>query len=218
MSGSATIGLFVTSHNIGQYSSVAFDNVQVTVPATNPVPSPWADTDVGSPAIAGSASYGNNVFSVNGAGADIWGTNDQFNYVYQPVTGDGNGTLIARVSSQTNTSSNAKAGIIFKQSTTAGDPYILIAVAPGGGIKVQYNFNGSIGGGTFTFPNVWMKLTRVGSKFSAYVSSDGVNWTLIIAKTLTMNTNITAGLFVCSHNASAIGTATFENVSFIPGP
>jgi glucose/arabinose dehydrogenase/regulation of enolase protein 1 (concanavalin A-like superfamily) len=218
MSGSATIGLFVTSHNIGQYSSVAFDHVQVKGTVNNPVPPPWADTDVGSAAIAGSASYNSGVFTVNGAGTDIWGTYDQFHYVYQPVTGDGNGTLIARVSSQTNTSSNAKAGIIFKQSTTAGDPYILIAVAPGGGIKVQYNFNGSIGGGTFTFPNVWMKLTRVGSKFSAYVSSDGVNWTLIVAKTLTMNTNITAGLFVCSHNASAIGMATFDNVSFTPGP
>ncbi len=218
MTGSATIGLFVTSHNIGQYSSVAFDNVQVTIPANNPVPPPWNDTDVGSPAISGSASYNNGVFTVNGAGADIWGTSDQFNYVNQPVTGDGNATLIARVTSQSNTSSNAKAGIIFKQSTTAGDPYILIAVAPGGGVKVQYNFNGSIGGGTYTFPNVWMKLTRVGSKFSAYVSSDGVTWTLVISKTLTMNTNITAGLFVCSHNAGTIGTATFDNVSFTPGP
>lgn len=218
MSGSATIGLFVTSHNIGQYSSAAFDNVQVTIPANNPLPSPWVDTDVGSPAIGGSASYANNVFTVNGAGTDIWGTNDQFNYAYQPVTGDGNGTLIARVTSQTNTSSNAKAGIMFKQSTTAGDSYILIAVAPGGGIKVQYNFNGSIGGGTYTFPNVWMKLTRVGNKFTAYMSSDGNTWTQILSKTLTMNTNITAGLFVCSHNASAIGTATFDNVSFTPGP
>jgi glucose/arabinose dehydrogenase/regulation of enolase protein 1 (concanavalin A-like superfamily) len=218
MTGSVTIGLFVTAHNIGQYSSVAFDNVQLTIPANNPVPPPWVDTDVGTPAIAGSASYANGVFTVNGAGADIWGTNDQFNYVNQPVAGDGNATLIARVTSQSNTSSNAKAGIIFKQSTTAGSPYILIAVAPGGGIKVQYNFNGSIGGGTFAFPNVWMKLTRVGSKFSAYVSSNGVNWTLVVAKTLTMNTNITAGLFVCSHNASAIGTATFDNVSYTAGP
>jgi glucose/arabinose dehydrogenase/regulation of enolase protein 1 (concanavalin A-like superfamily) len=218
MNGPATIGMFVTSHNIGQYSSAAFDNVQVTIPANNPLPSPWVDTDVGSPAIGGSASYTNNVFTVNGAGTDIWGTYDQFNYAYQPVTGDGNGTLIARVTSQTNTSSNAKAGIMFKQSTTAGDSYILIAVAPGGGIKVQYNFNGSIGGGTYTFPNVWMKLTRVGNTFTAYLSSDGNTWTLILSKTLTMNTNITAGLFVCSHNTSAIGTATFDNVSFTPGP
>jgi len=217
MNGSATIGLFVTSHNIGQYSSVAFDNVQVTVPASNPVPAPWLDTDVGSPAIGGSASYANGVFTVNGAGTDIYGTNDQFNYVYQPV--NGNGTLIARVTSQTNTSSNAKAGIMFKQSTTAGDPYILITITPGtGSFKIQYNFNGSIGGGTYTFPNAWMKLTRVANTFTAYVSGDGVTWTQIVSKTLTMNTNATAGLFECSHNATAIGTATFDNVSFTPGP
>jgi glucose/arabinose dehydrogenase/regulation of enolase protein 1 (concanavalin A-like superfamily) len=217
MTGPATIGLFVTSHNIGQYSSVAFDNVQVTVPASNPVPSPWADTDVGSPAIAGSASYTNGVFTVNGAGTDIYGTNDQFNYVYQPV--NGNGTLIARVTSQTNTSSNAKAGIMFKQSTTAGSPYILITITPGtSSFKVQYNFNGSIGGGTYTFPNAWMKLTRVGTTFTAYVSADGVTWTQVVSKSLNMSTIATAGLFECSHNASALGTATFDNVSFTPGP
>jgi hypothetical protein len=59
-----------------------------------------------------------------------------------------------------------------------------------------------------------MKLTRVGSLFTAYVSADGVTWTQVVSKTLTMNTNITAGLFECSHNASALGTATFDNVSF----
>ena len=215
MNANATIGLFVNSHNIGQSSTVAFDNVQVTTPSINPVPAPWLDTDVGSPAIGGSASYTNNTFTVKGAGTDIYGTNDQFNYTYQSVSG--NGTLIARVTSQANTSSNAKAGIMLKQSTTKGDPYILMAVAPGGGLKVQYNFNGSVGAGTYTFPNVWMKLTRVGNTFTAYVSADGVNWTQVLSKTLTINTSATAGLFVCSHNAAAVGMATFDNVSFTPG-
>ncbi len=217
MNSNATIGLFVTSHNIGQYSSAAFDNVQVTTqappPPPGPLPTPWVDTDVGSPAISGSASFANGVFTVNGAGADIYGTNDQFNYVNQPVGGDG--TLIARVTSQTNTSSNAKAGIMFKQSTTAGSPYILITITPGtSSFKVQYNFNGSTGGGTYTFPNAWMKLTRVGTLFTAYVSADGVTWTKVVSNTLNMSTNATAGLFECSHNASALGTATFDNVSF----
>jgi glucose/arabinose dehydrogenase/regulation of enolase protein 1 (concanavalin A-like superfamily) len=216
MTGAVTIGLFVTSHNIEQTSTVAFDNVQVTIPSNNPVPPPWNDTDVGSPAISGSASYTNGTFTVNGEGVDIWGTNDQFNYVYQNVSG--NGTLIARVTSQSNTSANAKAGIMFKQSTTAGSSYILIAVAPGGGVKVQYNFNGSSGGGTYTFPNVWMKLTRAGNKFTAYVSADGSNWTQVVSKTLTITTNATFGLFACSHNVKVLGTATFDNVSFTPGP
>jgi PKD repeat protein len=216
MNAKATVGLFVTSHDVGQYSTVAFDNVQVISASKSSVPPPWVDADVGSPAISGSAGYSAPVFTVTGAGADIWGTNDQFNYAYQPVSGDG--TLVARVASQTNTSANAKAGIMFKQSTTAGDAYILIAVAPGGGVKVQYNFNGSTGGATYAFPNVWMKLKRVANTFTASVSADGVTWTQVVSKNLTVTANATAGLFVCSHNANALGTATFDNVSFTPGP
>ena len=222
MSGPATIGLFVTGHNIGQVSSVAFDNVQVTQtvppPPPGPLPSPWTDTDVGSPALAGSASYDSGVFTVNGAGADIWGTSDQFNYVNQPLAGDGNGTMIARLTSQTNTSSNAKAGIMIKQSTTAGSNYLMISSSPAGVIKVQYNFNGSTGGGTYSFPNVWMKLVSLNGKITAYLSSDGVTWTSVTSKTLAITSPATVGLFECSHNASALGTATFDNVSFTSGP
>jgi len=231
MNASATVGLFVTSHDVGQYSTVAFDNVSVSTtappppppppPPPSPLPSPWLDTDIGSPALAGSASYasGTGVFTVNGAGADIYGTNDQFNYVYQNLSGTGNGTIIARVASQTNTSSNAKAGVIFKQSTTAGSPYVMIAVGPGGTVKVQSNFNSSTTvTGTYSFPNVWMKLTRAGSTFTASLSSDNVTWTQVLSKSVTLTTPGTVGIYECSHNASALGTATFDNVSFTPAP
>jgi outer membrane protein assembly factor BamB len=182
------------------------------------LPSPWADTDVGAPPLAGSASYSSGVFTVKGSGADIFGSSDQFNYVYQSTSG--NGTIIARVSSQSNTSSNAKAGIIWKASTTAGSPYILIAVAPSGLVKVQYNFSGSVTTSTYTFPNVWMKLVRSGNLFSAYLSPDGLTWTSVLAnKSLpTITTAATVGLFECSHSTTKLGTATFDNVSFTPGP
>jgi regulation of enolase protein 1 (concanavalin A-like superfamily) len=215
MTGPVTFGLFDTSHNIGQDSTAAFDNVSVTgvapPPPPGPLPSPWVDTDVGAPAIAGSASWSNGVFTVNGAGADIYGTNDQFNYAYEPV--NGSGTIIAQVTSQTNTSSNAKAGVMFKQSTTAGSSYFLMAVAPGGRIKVQYNFNTSYGEGTYSFPNVWMKLNWSAGTFTASLSSDGINWTKVLSKAVAITSPATVGLFECSHNTTALGTATFNNVS-----
>lgn len=221
MTGPVDIGLFDTSHNIGQVSSAAFDNVQITQvlppPPPGSLPSPWTDTDVGSPAIAGSAGYDNGVFTVNGAGTDIWGTSDQFHYVDQPLTG--NGTIIGRLTSMTNTSSNAKAGVIIKQSTTAGSNYLLIADSPGGTVKVQYSFNGSVtASGTYTFPNAWMKLVSLNGVITAYLSSDGVNWTTVLNKVLPITSPATIGLFECSHNATALGTATFDNVSFNPGP
>ena len=217
MTGPVTIGLFVTGHNIGQDSTVAFDNVQVT-PATSPgqLPAPWADTDVGSPTPSGSASYGNGVYTVNGSGTDIWGTNDQFNYVYQPLAG--NGTIVARVTSQTNTSSNAKAGVMIKQSTTAGSNYMMISTGPVGDVKVQYDFSGSAGGATYTFPNLWMKLVSLNGKIIAYTSADGATWTQVLSKTLAITSPATIGLFECSHKTGVIGTVTFDNVSFTPGP
>jgi PKD repeat protein len=194
--------------------------VTLTVTAAGALPSPWLDTDVGAPTPAGSASYTGGVFTVNGSGADIFGTSDQFNYVYQPTTG--NGTIIARVTSQSNTgSANSKAGVIWKASTTSGSPYILIETGPSGGlVKVQYNFNGSVSGGTYTMPNLWMKLVRSGSNFSAYLSPDGVTWTAVVTnKSLpTIPTSATVGLYEVSHKAGVLGTATFDNVSFTPGP
>jgi outer membrane protein assembly factor BamB len=182
------------------------------------LPSPWTDTDVGSPSIAGSVSFASGVFTLKGSGADIFGTSDQFNYVYQPSAG--NGTMIARVTSMSNTSSNAKAGIIWKASTTAGSPYILIAAAPSGLVKVQYNFNGSVTTSTYTYPNLWMKLVRSGNSFSAYLSPDGVTWKAVLSnKSLTtIPTAATVGIFECSHSTTKLGTATFDHVSYIPGP
>ncbi len=212
MSGPVTIGLFVTAHNIGEDSTAAFDNVQVTPVTPPPLPSPWVDSDVGSPAIAGSAGYTNGIFTVNGAGTDIWGTNDQFNYVNQPATGSG--TIEAQVTSETDTSSNAKAGVMFKQSTTAGSPYILIAASPSGLVKVEYDFNGSFSYSDYVVPNVWVKLSWSAGIFYASLSSNGTTWTQVLHKTLSITSPATVGLFECSHNTNALGTATFANVSY----
>jgi hypothetical protein len=223
MPGPVFVGLFDTGHNIGQVSTAAFDDVQVTgvtpPPPPGPLPSPWLDSDVGSPALVGSAGYTSGVFTVTGAGGDIWGSTDQFNYVYQPLAGDGNGTIVARLTSETNTSSNAKAGVMIKQSTTSGSDYVLIESGPGGSVKAQYDFNGETGSSGYTFPNVWMKLVSLNGKFSAYLSSDGSTWTSVLSgKTLPITFPAAIGLFECSHNVSALGTATFDNVSFTAGP
>jgi hypothetical protein len=65
-----------------------------------------------------------------------------------------------------------------------------------------------------------MKLVRSGSNFSAYISPDGTTWTTVVLnKSLTtIPTAATVGVFECSHKAGTVGTATFDNVSFTPGP
>jgi regulation of enolase protein 1 (concanavalin A-like superfamily) len=150
------------------------------------------------------------VFTLNGSGADIWGTADQFQYVQQPLTG--NGTITVRVTSQDLTNPWAKAGIMIKQSTAAGSPYVLLAVTPGHGVHLQWGYSHDIAGGTFNFPNAWLRLNRTGDVFTASVSADGTAWTPVGQATVPMTTPATIGMFANSHRADQLNTTTFDNV------
>ncbi len=188
-------------------TSATFDNFSIATGCSLN----WTCSDIGSPALAGSTSLANNVFTLQGAGIDIWGTYDQFQYAYQSLNGDG--SIIARVTSQTNTDPWAKAGVMIKESATANANYVMMAVTPGNGLDMQYTFNGNVYGGTYTFPNVWLKVSRAGNTFTAYKSTDGTSWTTVGSTTVTMNSNATVGLFVTSHNGSQLSTVTFDNIS-----
>ena len=49
----------------------------------------------------------NGVYTVKASGADIFGTSDQFHFVYKQLSGDGQ--IVARVASVQNTNARAKA-------------------------------------------------------------------------------------------------------------
>lgn len=176
-------------------------------------PAPWHEGDVGHPTVAGYSSYDNGVYTIRGAGGDIWGPTDEFHYVNQDFHGDG--TIIARVTSQTDTDDWAKSGIIIKESTTAGSKYVLLAVTPENGTSFQYNFNGDGGSTPNTLPNGWLKLEREGDVFRGYSSANGTDWTLVGQTTLAMNADVTAGLAVTSHKFDTLNTTRFDNVSVV---
>lgn len=141
---------------------------------------------------------------------------DQNQITYKTLTGDG--TIIARVTSQTNTNVNAKAGVIFKDSARSGSNYAATLTYPSGNMRFHYNYNTSVHGGTLSFPNVWVKLTRAGNTFTSSSSPDGITWTQIGSGTITMSANALVGLFVSSLNPSTLSTATFDHVSVTQSP
>ena len=70
---------------------------------------------------------------MTGAGADIWGGADAFQFLSQPVGGSID--LIAQVTSEQNTNTYAKAGLMLRQSFDPGSPMVILDVRPGGGIE-----------------------------------------------------------------------------------
>jgi RHS repeat-associated protein len=208
------IGLFVTSGNTSLTSTATFDNVSVT--KTSTLPAGWTNGDIGNPDIAGSSSYSGGTYTVSGAGADVWGGDDQFQYTYQTLTG--NGQIVARVTSQTDTGEWAKAGVVIKDSVNGGSSYASIHVTPGQGIRFQYGFDADTYGGAYTFPNAWLKLVRAGNMITAYTSPNGTAWTQVGQATITLSATATIGLYSASTNFEALSTATFDNVSVTSTP
>jgi len=192
-------------------------NAVIFTVTSQPLPSTWLDQDVGSVGVAGSASYTSGTFTVNGAGSQIYGNGDAFHYVYQPLTGDG--TVVARVVSLQGGTGNVSAGVMIRNTLDTGSVNAKTADWRSyGGIffDVRTAAGGSTtepGGVSATLP-YWVKVTRSGNTLSSYASADGVSWTQLgTSQTITMGQSVYVGLAVNSGSASALATATFDNVS-----
>jgi regulation of enolase protein 1 (concanavalin A-like superfamily) len=176
--------------------------------------------DIGSVGLAGSNSLNGGIYTVSGSGTDIFDNADALRYVYQQMTGDG--SIIAQVTSETNTSVFAKAGVMMRNSLSASDPEASTLIHPAEPEEFDYRLTASAAtgyspAGTTDAAPYWVKLVRSGHAFSGYVSPDGSNWTLLGTETIAMNNTIYVGLAVCAHNNSALCTSTFANVQISSG-
>jgi len=183
--------------------------------ATASLPSPWLNQDVGTVGIAGSTSFSGGVFTVKGAGGDIWGAADGFQFAYQSFSGDGQ--IVARVTSIQNTNANAKAGVMFRGDLTAGSAHVILDVEPSGNIEFMTRSTSGgqtswLAGATRAAP-VWLKLVRSGTTVTGFMSADGSTWTTVGSTTIALPTSADVGLIVTSHDTSQLNTATFDSAA-----
>jgi regulation of enolase protein 1 (concanavalin A-like superfamily)/fibronectin type 3 domain-containing protein len=176
-------------------------------------------TDIGAPGATGSYSLTGNVLTVNGAGADIYGSSDAFQFVSQPFVGDG--TITARVIAVTATNAWTKAGVMIRESLAPGASHALMLMTPSSGANLQYRAGTGAQVANLAGPAVaapyWVRLTRAGNTFTGYASSDGSNWTTVGSATVPMASAVYAGLAVTSHVAGTLATASFDSISFAGG-
>jgi len=180
-------------------------------------PSPWVSKDQDC-TVAGYSSYFNNCYTVKGAGSDIYGTADQFRYVYQPASGDC--SIICRVAAEQNTDLWAKAGLMIRETLTGRSKCAGMFLTPGNGIALQCRTanGGTTSSGSVTGPTApyWLKLTRTGSTFAGYYSTNGTTWIACGSQTISMAGSVYIGMAVSSHDATKLCTATFDNVTCTP--
>lgn len=189
-------------------------NGTMTVTPATALPVPWQHQDVGAVGLTGDATHTAGAFTVSGSGTDIWNNADGFHFVYQPWTG--NGEIIARVGSVGNTDPWAKAGVMFRESLTAGSRHAMLVITPGNGSAFQRRV-ATDGVSTHTAGPVvaapyWVRLVRNGNILQGYVSTDGTVWTSVGSDTVAMANQIYVGLAVTAHNNTALSTATFNGV------
>jgi len=202
------------------FVAILVSGVSARVAQADPIPSPWVGRDIGSPSIAGDDSFDptRKAFTIDAAGSDIWDTADQFHFVYQQVSGDVD--IIARVDSVLAADAWSKAGVMIRSSLSAGAAHGFALVSAGKGTAFQWRAqaNGpstNLSGGTAAAPR-WVRLTRAGSRVTAYSSADGGSWKTIGSATIAVGTSVYVGLAATSHTPSAATTAVVSQTSVIP--
>jgi hypothetical protein len=146
--------------------------------AAQSLPSGWASADIGSPQLSGSASYTGSTYSVTGAGVDIWNNSDQFRFAYRQLTGDG--VIVARVATLQQAHVWSKAGVMIRESLSAGSKHAFAVVSSAKGLSFQRRLATS--GVSYSNTGLsgaaprWVRLERKGSTFTASVSTDGASW------------------------------------------
>src|SRR5215472_8006374 len=224
LSGPMLGGLAVTSHNVTASSAVRFDDVAVVAGAPPPptsCPAGWSCAEIGGATPAGSQVLSGGTWTIQGGGGDLWGTSDQFHFVWQPLAGDG--TVSARVVAQGASDPWAKAGVMLRQSSDPASAYYAIELTPGNGVVVQYRAGAGANAvwqaSVAQSAPAYVRVGRSGSAFTAYTSSDGANWTAVGGSTVTIAVggSMLAGLAVTSHNTAAASTVTFDSAALGAG-
>ena len=205
------------------------DNVSRSLPE-QPVPH-FANADVGSPKLTGSATPTGSGFDMIAGGADIWEKTDQFHFAYREISGDFD--IAVRVESFTPAHPYSKAGLMLRESLDTASAHFMFFVFSDnrarnnnlGGYEMQ--FRSQTGDNCqaiypeirppappefpAAYPNSWLRMTRRGNRFSAYGSTDGQNWKLYGEKTLALADTLKVGMALTSHNPDTAAKASFRD-------
>ncbi len=188
----------------------------------------FTNADIGSPTVAAGTSSAlfdpdSTQWTIMGDGAGITGASDQFNSTFGSIIGDL--ILTAQLKSLAAVTGAApQAGVMFRNSSAVGDAFAAVLqsstqivfeyrTASGGAITVATPISATVG-------SDYLRITRAGSSFSGFYSTNGTTWTQIGSTVSLTAINNTAfgGLAATAGLNGSLSTAVFANVSALTGP
>ncbi len=178
--------------------------------------------DVGQVKHPGSTHYdaSSQSYTLTGSGTNIWGTQDEFQYVWKSIQGD----FILRAQMEfvgEGVDPHRKIGWAIRNSFHTGSPMAVGTVHGDGLTSLQYRkkANGEVTEtkSTATAPDI-IQLERRGNTYIMSTAKFGEAFTTVSTE-LDLRNEVFVGLFICAHNPEVTEKAIFKNVRIVkPAP
>nr|NIS83211.1 hypothetical protein [Anaerolineales bacterium] len=159
-------------------------------------------------------------YTMTAAGADIWGTADEFRYAWKQLSGDGEITAtVESVLWVPGSDDWTKAGVMIRGTLDAGSPNAFVALTTGSGDGATFQWRSSAGGSstssrtlTGISPPSAIRLVRQGNTFTGYVFQNGQWQQQGQSATVPMTDPVYIGLALTSHSSGVTTEAVFSDV------
>ncbi len=178
--------------------------------------SAFSGISIGNPVLTGSTSYDQErqTFTLKGAGENLWFDKDQFWFEFQKIKGDfifsANVDFVGE-----GVNPHRKIGLMARSSFNAASAYVDVCVHGDGLTGMQ--FREKNGENTDEFKSYisapeFIQLERKGNVYIVRVSKDNQPLVTIAEKTFDLGEEVSAGMFICSHDPEVLEAAKFSNV------
>ena len=176
-------------------------------------------TAVGTVQYQGSCTYdaARQSYTITGAGANIWGAQDAFHYVWRRLRSNFIVTMQTAFTGP-NLHPHRKVGWMVRSTLDTGSPNVSTGIHGDGLTSLQ--FRRKVGGPTaevrapITHADV-IQLERKGNTYIMSVARFGNPFTVVQVEDLELGEELYVGLSVCSHDDKVVEGALFHNVRIV---
>ncbi|HOW64711.1 MAG TPA: PA14 domain-containing protein [Candidatus Paceibacterota bacterium] len=174
---------------------------------------------------------GERDFDMISGGSDYWNNADGFHFAYEERTGDFD--MVVQVAYIDRKDNWTHGGLMARESLAAGSRYVNAVINPdasqSGANLWEMNYRAETDGaaagvpnytqvGPLPYPNVWVRLQRVGDVFTGYRGTNGVDWSKMTEITLDYPDKIYVGMASTAHNNAAGQAALTKYRNYGPYP